>query len=351
MNRTVPAAALAAALVVGCATTREASQGYVHEYYVDQIAPLAEDGSAAVSFRAGPVEFVELRVRNRPTPGDVAGDTRKTDISHPKPAITAVNHGAALAMVTLESVLEDGRGTPLLRCGDRRPQELFAGTKDDWNTCFMEGIPTRDWSRVSHFRVRATVRVREDRPVTAALPAGAAGEPLSTAFVGPESTAEGAQVLVTRYAERQDDVAHAGTEFRDGVVTVRGQVGIGNGSRYGGLGPWWNLRGDGQPVDASRFRTVTFRLASSAAQLRLQLVGPDSLVRNSGCYPVTSVRVNEKLQEYTVDLSRFAPEGFCGSKGRSARETLPRLVAVEVASTTVSNRPVWISVGPTIFGP
>ncbi len=171
MNRTTCAATLAAVLLSGCATLGEPPGTRVSEYRIDEVVPLPADGIAPVSFRAGPVEVVEVRVRNRPSAEDIAEDTRKTDTSHPKPVITAFNHGTALALVSLESILEDAAGTPLMVCNGRKPQELVPGVKDDWNTCLMEGMPTHAWPRVTHFHAKVTIRVRESAPAPAAQPA------------------------------------------------------------------------------------------------------------------------------------------------------------------------------------
>ncbi len=174
MNQIVCAATVAAVLLTGCATMGDVPGTSVNEYHIDEVIPLPADGIAPVRFRAGPVELVEVRVRNRPTAKDIAEDRRKMDTSRPKPVITAFNHGDALAWVSLESILEDAAGTPLMVCNRRKPQELFPGVKDDWNTCFMEGMPTHEWPRVTHFHAKLTIRVREPTPAPAATPANAA---------------------------------------------------------------------------------------------------------------------------------------------------------------------------------
>jgi len=173
MIRPILITALLPVLLTACAAVGVATQP-TKEYVIDQVVDLPENGIAPVSFRVGPIEVIEVRVRNMPTAKDIAEDTRKTDHSRPKPVVTARNHGTELAMVNLAAVLEDANGVALFSCERIKAQELFPGMSDDWNTCFLESMRTADWPRVKRFHVRLKARVRETAP--AAVPAAGRAE-------------------------------------------------------------------------------------------------------------------------------------------------------------------------------
>lgn len=174
---------------------------------------------------------------------------------------------------------------------------------------------------------------------------------LAIEFATADTTREGGLVNQTTYSDRRDDVAVTGRTFANGVLTVSGQVGFGKGSQYGGMGPNWDIQPSAGPIDATRFKSVTFRLASTARKLRLRLVGSEREVREGGCYPIFVVDVSDQLRAYTIPLANFAPEGWCGKKARHVRETLPSLIGFEIVSTEVANRPITISVGSTTLVP
>jgi hypothetical protein len=163
MRRSIRIIAMASTLCAGCATT-SAGNGSSRQYKVDELIDLPADGIAPVSIKAGPVEVIEVRIRNMPTEQDVVEDKRGTDRSHPKPTVVARSTSRQPAWLSLVSILEDEAGKPLMTCDARKDQELAPGATDDWNTCMFEGIRTREWPRVKIFHLIATVRVSEEAP-------------------------------------------------------------------------------------------------------------------------------------------------------------------------------------------
>ncbi len=185
----------------------------------------------------------------------------------------------------------------------------------------------------------------------AAAPA-AGGSLVAVQFTGVKSTRSGADVGETTYSERSGDAAITDRQFADGVVTYSGQVGFGKNSRWAGIGLIVSILPGGKAIDASRFKTVTFRLASPTTRsLRLRLRGPDQGLIDAGCYPITLQRVSKDLKEYTIKLSDFDAEAFCGARGRSASKTLPELTGFEVADANMQGKPTSFSVGSITLGP
>lgn len=170
-------------------------------------------------------------------------------------------------------------------------------------------------------------------------------------FATADFTRQGGAVNVTKYSERDGDVTLKGKAVADGVLTVHGQVGLGQGSTWAGLGPNWDLQADSRPLDASKFKFVTFRIAASTRSVRLRLVGAERETQRNGCYPVYVLEVNDQMKEYNIPISKFEPERWCGSRGRDPRETLPRLTGFEVVSTNVSQLPLTLSIGRTTLIP
>jgi hypothetical protein len=170
-------------------------------------------------------------------------------------------------------------------------------------------------------------------------------------FATAEFTRQGGAINLTKYSEPAGDVSFQGKTVTDGVLTVKGKVGLGRGAAVAGLGPNWDLAPGAAPIDASKFKSVTFRLAASTRSLRLRLVGNLPGTQKNGCYPIVVVEVSEQMKEYPIPLEKFEPEKWCGNKGRDARETLPALVGFEVVSTNVSQLPLTLSIGATTLNP
>jgi hypothetical protein len=175
--------------------------------------------------------------------------------------------------------------------------------------------------------------------------------PLKFELASAGVTALGGELRDTLYSEKRGDAVISQRTFADGVVTYAGQVGLGKGSKWAGLGFSLDLLPTGAGVDARRFKTVTFRLAATTRSLRLRLVGPEEPVRSAGCYPRTFLDVTPDVKEYTIPLSRFDPEPWCAKQGRDVRETLPVLTGFEIVSQNIDQKPITLSVGATVLNP
>jgi hypothetical protein len=170
-------------------------------------------------------------------------------------------------------------------------------------------------------------------------------------FASASATKAGAPIEDTKYSEKADDASIDKKEFAGGVVTYAGQVGLGKGSGWAGIGFWAPITADSKPIDATKFKSVTFKIASTAGQLRLRLAGGDQAARGGGCYPVFMQDVTPTVTEYTIPLAKFQAESWCGPKAISVADTLPNLWGYEIADISVAKKPITISVQSITLNP
>lgn len=177
-------------------------------------------------------------------------------------------------------------------------------------------------------------------------------QPISVEFANAEVTRAGAKLTETKYSEKADDVAITAKIYSEGVVTLLGNVGLGKGSSYGGIGLNFSITTDGKSLDARGYKAVTFRLASpTPRKLRLRIAGADRGRRDAGCYPVYTQAVGPELKSYTIPLARFEAEGWCGAKAEPVLATLGDLWGFEVADITLSRDPTAFSIGTITLEP
>ena len=77
----------------------------------------------------------------------------------------------------------------------------------------------------------------------------------------------------------------------------------------------------------------------------MRIAGADKEIQNSGCYPVFTQAVTAELKEYTIPVSSFAAEGWCGAKARTIQQTLPEATGFEIADIAIQKVPTSFSVG------
>ncbi len=171
-------------------------------------------------------------------------------------------------------------------------------------------------------------------------------------FTGATATRSGGEVTDTRYSEKADDAVINGREFADGVVTYTGQVGMGKGSAWAGIGLSVNIQPQGKPMDARKFKSVTFRLAAAPpGSLRLRVIGTEEKIRSAGCYPIVMQNVTREVKEVTVPLSKFSSEGWCAGNARDLEKVLAELVGFEIVDVNMRKAPASLSVGSITLNP
>lgn len=150
-------------------------------------------------------------------------------------------------------------------------------------------------------------------------------------------TAEGGVVDGFMFAERPGDVAIDPVTHASGSARATGVIEPRHGSTWGGIALSTSLQRGGRSVDAASARLLVIALASTGSgTLRVRLVGPNSALRDSGCYPVATVHVEPQLKEYTVPIASFTPESYCGANAPAGVAAAATLTAVEVADAAVA---------------
>lgn len=164
-------------------------------------------------------------------------------------------------------------------------------------------------------------------------------------------TEQGGTLDPFAYSEKPGDAQLGKLSVADGVAQVTGVIWPQKGSTWAGVALSVNAGAAGKTVDLSGYKSVTLQLAGNLPSLRLRIMGTDKVVRDSGCYPIVMQPVTNELREYTIELSRFAPEGYCGGNARSIAATQPAVATVEVADAKVSGarRDVAFRVGRIVF--
>jgi hypothetical protein len=197
---------------------------------------------------------------------------------------------------------------------------------------------------------------------TAAAPAPAAAAPAATAAAAapvggssfffpdfgknPGKTNQGADFVPVQYSERKGDASPPTITLEGEVSVLRGEIGNKKGSQYAGVA--LQLTHGGSAVkDLSAFKAVRIKLGSpTVGSLRVRIASDDSKVVNAGCYPVFIQSVKAELTEYTIPLSKFAPEDYCGPNGRTIKNTIDKVMFMEIADTAnTRNKPTEFSVG------
>ena len=170
------------------------------------------------------------------------------------------------------------------------------------------------------------------RPATDAGAARTLATPLADG-----RTAEGGFVDAFMFAEKPGDVAIDPVAYASGTARATGTIEPRHRSTWGGIALSTSLQRGGRALDAASGRLLAITLASAGSgTLRVRLVGPNNALRDSGCYPVATVRVDPQLKEYTLPIASFAPESYCGANAPGGTAAAAALTAIEVADASVT---------------
>ena len=172
-----------------------------------------------------------------------------------------------------------------------------------------------------------------------ANPAAAPSQPGRT-LATPQAdgrTAEGGFVDGFAFAEKPGDVINNPLSFANGAAHATGVIEPRRGSTWGGIAMTTSLSRGTRALDAASARTLGISLASTGSSvLRVRLVGPNTTLRDSGCYPVATVHVDAELKEYALPIAAFFPESYCAANAPTGAAAAGALTAVEVADATVA---------------
>ena len=103
--------------------------------------------------------------------------------------------------------------------------------------------------------------------------------------------AEGGVVDGITFSEKPGDVAIDPVAHSSGASRATGAIEPRHGSTWGGIALSTSLQRGGRALDAGSSRTLAISPASAGSgTLRVRLVSTDVALRDSGCYPVATVR-------------------------------------------------------------
>jgi hypothetical protein len=195
----------------------------------------------------------------------------------------------------------------------------------------------------------AAAAVAQAAPAKAAAPAPAATADVFTIVAyapGQKMSTTKQEPLQVSYSEKKGDSIVQSVEVVNGVATIKGQLGTVRGSGWAGLGMIFNHGLEPAAQDLSAYKTIKITVASpTAASLRVRLSGSDQKILNQGCYPVYFLQgVTATPKEFSIPISRFEPEQWCGENGRRVSATIGQVSGMEVVDTAQTNKPTEISV-------
>jgi len=170
----------------------------------------------------------------------------------------------------------------------------------------------------------------------AATPASETGTLVFATMKAEGRTDQGASLDGFAYSEKPGDASFGKISVASGVARVTGVIWPQKGSTWGGIGFSVGAAG-GKAMDLSSYKTLSLQLAASApGTLRIRVMGNEKATRDNGCYPVFVQPVTTELREYSIDLSRFASESYCGGNARTIAATSTAVAGVEVADPKVA---------------
>ncbi len=153
------------------------------------------------------------------------------------------------------------------------------------------------------------------------------------------ATAQAGKIETNAYSEKPNDASKEAPVRENNNAVLNYMLTKAGGSSFLGAGMTINAPKNGT-FDLTAFKSMRIKLSSSASTVvRLRISGADTATQNNGCYPVRYTKVTDKLEVYTVAISEFAPESYCGANARSLAQTLPGGAVVEIADNEVPSSP------------
>ncbi|KQU75566.1 hypothetical protein ASE08_07420 [Rhizobacter sp. Root16D2] len=176
------------------------------------------------------------------------------------------------------------------------------------------------------------------------------GDRLWATFKNPSRTPEGGTIAAFTFSEKQGDAVVSPLAVQGDVLAVAGQFIAKGASQWGGVAV--NIGAPKAiPVKAGDYKFLTIRLSSATStRLRVRVVGPDEATQKLGCYPMVMQAVKPEVAEYRIALERFAPDGYCGTKGITIKPTLQSVTAIEVTDVAAPVRDRAVSFGVGTIG-
>ncbi len=129
-----------------------------HAFTLNKTVKFPKGEKATLNFKAGPLTFTEVIIRNPPNAGDIKNAQTKDpgDNCHPKLQVGVSNEGKTEAEFRVVVSLEDDEGNVYLKCD--RDDNIDPGSENDHtNLCWLDSMKTIDWPKLTVVRIQADV--------------------------------------------------------------------------------------------------------------------------------------------------------------------------------------------------
>lgn len=179
-----------------------------------------------------------------------------------------------------------------------------------------------------------------------------AGTPLVIDYADNKTLSNKGAIAEIAYSQNAGDTRFDPLLLTDGALTVSGQVGMGKGSSWAGIGVQLPIGPDKLEMNATSYKSVTFNLASATTgTLRLRLLGGDEAIKNAGCYPIVMQPVSGTMSSVTIELAKFASEGWCGANARTVKDTMRFFTGYEIVDVAIQKKPTSFAIGKITLNP
>jgi hypothetical protein len=154
------------------------------------------------------------------------------------------------------------------------------------------------------------------------------------------ATKQGGGFYKFEYSEKPGEVKVNSLNVVDNTLVMKYSMSIKKGSTWGAAVLVVLGKPDSKISDVTGYKSLKIQLASSNGQpLMIRLGGSSEATTNTGCYPQLTIKTTKTLQEYTLDLAKFAPFGYCGTEKKTVAQTLPDLRQIDIGDLEMDEAP------------
>jgi hypothetical protein len=154
------------------------------------------------------------------------------------------------------------------------------------------------------------------------------------------ATKQGGGFYKYEYSEKPGEVKVNSLNVVDNTLVMKYSMSIKKGSTWGAAIMVVLGKADNKISDVTGYKSLKIQLASSNGQpVMVRLGSSNEPATNTGCHPQVAVKTTKTLQEYTLDLAKFAPFGYCGNEKRTLAQTLPDLRQIDIGDLEMDEAP------------
>ncbi len=156
----------------------------------------------------------------------------------------------------------------------------------------------------------------------------------------PGATKQGGAFYTYEYSEKPGEAKVNSAAAVGNTVVMKYSMTTKAGSSWGAAILVILGKPDSKVTDVMGYKSLKIQLATSNGQpLMVRLGGSSKATTDKGCYPQLTIRTTKTLQDYTLNLAKFAPFDYCGPEKKTIAQTLPDLVQVDVGDLGMDEAP------------